>query len=449
MSIGKIKPNIGRMENNNDIEGLISALEFKDCNVRKEAAAALKKIGDNRALFPLIHVLEYQNWHDFYAVMGSVRETAAEALGVLGDKRAVEPLIKSLNDKDEEVRWKAAWALGNIGDKRAVEPLIYLLYDERWTVRRFAASALGKIGDKQAVESLIQALNDEEWHVRKYAADALGKIGDEKAVHSLVKALNDEDNDVRWKAVVALGKMRTSAVEPLIEVLKNEDWNIRGRAAEALGKIGDERAVKPLINALVGRGKDRNKYVRGRAAEALGKIGDERAVKPLIRALDDPYIYVRVKAEEAMKEMETATQIQTYDNGEISFDYPGSWEVISTLDMKKIVKGNSANGNITFSINKNTNLGDLTSQEVADTIRDVFIIQNSKIISETEFRADGIDVHTVIGENVSDIASTKIMVISFKMDDLLYYFWFSGGHESFKEAKEDIDLIVDNFRVYM
>ena len=414
MSIGKIKPNIGRMENNNDIEGLISALEFKDCNVRKEAAAALKKIGDNRALFPLIHVLEYQNWHDFYAVMGSVRETAAEALGVLGDKRAVEPLIKSLNDKDEEVRWKAAWALGNIGDKRAVEPLIYLLYDERWTVRRFAASALGKIGDKQAVESLIQALNDEEWHVRKYAADALGKIGDEKAVHSLVKALNDEDNDVRWKAVVALGKMRTSAVEPLIEVLKNEDWNIRGRAAEALGKIGDERAVKPLI-----------------------------------RALDDPYIYVRVKAEEAMKEMETATQIQTYDNGEISFDYPGSWEVISTLDMKKIVKGNSANGNITFSINKNTNLGDLTSQEVADTIRDVFIIQNSKIISETEFRADGIDVHTVIGENVSDIASTKIMVISFKMDDLLYYFWFSGGHESFKEAKEDIDLIVDNFRVYM
>ena len=123
MSIGKIKPNIDRLEKNRDVEGLISALKFKDCNVRKEAAAALKKIGDTRALFPLIDVLEYRDWHDFYAVMGSVRETAAEALGVLRDSRAVEPLIKSLNDKDEEVRWKAAWALGNIGDIRAVEPL--------------------------------------------------------------------------------------------------------------------------------------------------------------------------------------------------------------------------------------------------------------------------------------------------------------------------------------
>ena len=418
MSIGKIKPNIDRLEKNRDVEGLISALKFKDCNVRKEAAAALKKIGDTRALFPLIDVLEYRDWHDFYAVMGSVRETAAEALGVLRDRRAVEPLVKSLNDKDEEVRWKAAWALGNIGDIRAVEPLIYLLYDKSWVVRRFAASALGKIGDDSAVPSLVEALHD-------------------------------EDSDVRWKAVVALGKMKSAAVEPLIEILKNEDWNIRGRAAEALGKLGDERALKPLINALVGRSKDRNKYVRGRAAEALGKLGDGRAIKPLTQALDDPYIYVRVKAEEALKEIETTMQIQTYDDGEISFDYPGSWEVISTTDKKKIVKGNSANGDITFSINKNINVGDLTSKEIAETIRDVFIIQNSTILSETEFSAEGIDVHTVIGENVSEIAPTKIMVISFKMDDLLYYFWFSGGHESFEIFQRDIDLIIDNFRVYI
>lgn len=449
MSISKIKPNIGRMEKNRDVEGLINALKFKDCNIRKEAAAALKNIGDNQALFPLIEVLEYKDWHDNYAVMSSVRETAAEALGVLGDKRAVEPLINSLNDGDEEVRWKTAWALGNIRDRRAVEPLIYLLYDKSWVVRRFAASALGKIGDKQAVESLIQALNDEEWHVRKYAADALGKIGDDRAVPSLVETLHDEDNDVRWKAVVALGKMGNSAVEPLIKLLKNEDWRIRGRAAEALGKIGDARSVKPLINTLVGRGKDRNKYVRGRAAEALGEICDERAVKPLTQALDDPYIYVRTKAEEALKNMETATQIKNYDNGEISFDYPGSWEVVSTYDEKKIVKGNSANGEITFSINRNTNLSDLTSQEVAETIRDVFIIQKSRILSETEFRVDGIDVHTLIGENTNKIAPTKIMVVSFKIDDILYYFWFSGGFESFKKYDEDVNLIIDNFRVYL
>lgn len=449
MSLSKIKPNIDRMEQNRDIEGLISALKFEDCNIRKEAAIALKNMGDGRALFPLINALEYKDWHDFYAVMGAVRETAAEALGILRDRRAVEPLIKSLNDKEEGVRWKATWALGNIGDKRAVEPLIYLLYDESWAVRRFAASALGKIGDERAVESLIETLSDEEWHVRKYAADALGKIGDGRAVESLIEALNDEDNDVRWKAVVALGKMKSAAVEPLINLLKNEDLHIRGRAAEALGKIGDERAVKPLINVLIGRGKDRNKYVRGRAAEALGKIGDEKAIKPLTQALEDPYIYVRIKAEDALKEMENAPQIQTYDNGEIAFNYPESWEIISTADKKKIVKGNSANSSITFSINRNTNVGDLTSKEVAETIRDVFIIQNSTILSETEFRADGIDVYTVTGENVNSITPTKIKVISFKIEDLLYYLWFSGGPESFERAQEDIDLIINNFRVYI
>ena len=449
MAIGKIKPNIDRMEKTRDVEGLINALKFKDCNIRKEAAIALKDIGDAEALFPLIDVLEYKEWHEDYAVMSSVRETAAEALGILRDRRAVEPLIKALNDKDEEVRWKAAWALGNIGDIQAVEPLIYLLHDKRWTVRRFAASALGKIGDGRAVESLIESLSDEEWHVRKYAADALGKIGDERAIESLMETLHDEDSDVRWKAVVALGKMKSGAVEPLLELLKNEDWHIRGRAAEALGKIGDKRAIKPLIGVLVGWNKDRNKYVRGRAAEALGKIGDEQALKPLTQALDDPYIYVRVKVEEALKEMENAPQILTYDDGEISFDYPESWEVISTENKKKIVKGNSANGNITFSINKNTNVGDLTSKEIAETIRDVFIIQNSTILSETEFRAEGIDVHTIIGENVNAIAPTKIKVISFKIDDLLYYLWFSGGRESFERAKKDIDLIIDNFRVYI
>ncbi len=449
MSIREVKPNVDQMEKNGDVEGLISALEFKDCSTRKDAAAALKKIGDNRALFPLINTLKYKEWHESYAVMGSVRETAAEALGVLRDRRAVEPLIEALNDEDEEVRWKACWALGHIGDKKAVEPLIYLLNDDRWHVRRFAASALGKIGDKKAVESLIHALNDEEWHVRKYAADALGNIGDERAVPSLLKAMRDEDNDVKWKAVVALGKMRSAAVEPLIEAFGNEDWRIRGRAAEALGNIGDTRALEILINALVGRNKDKNKYVRGRAAEALGKIGDERAVKPLTRAKDDEYIYVRTKAEEALKKMETALQIGTYDDGEIAFDYPGSWEIIPTTDGKKIVKGNSAKGDITFSINKNTDVGDITSKEFADMIKDVFIIQNSHVLSETEFRVDGIDVHTLIGENINAPSPTKIMVISFKIDDLLYYFWFSGGHESFERAEEEINLIIDNFRVYM
>lgn len=448
MSMSEIKPNVEEMERNSDVEGLIRALTYDDCITRKEAVVALKKIADSRSLFPLIDALKYEKWHDQYAVMGSVRENAAEALGVLGDKRAVEPLIDALNDKDEDVRWKAAWALGSIGDKRAIEPLIYALQDKRWPVRRFAVSALGKIGDRRSVGSLIKALNDEDWHVRKYAADALGKIGDERAIDPLVDALSDSDGDVRWKAIVALGKMKNAAVKPLIKAFKSDDWRIRGRAAEALGNIGDLKALEPLINALVGKNKDTNKYVRGRVAEALGKMGDERAVEPLIKAKEDPYIYVRIKAEEALNKIDSARWIKNFDNGEISFDHPSTWEIIPLYNEKKIVKGHSTRG-ITFSINKNTDLGDLTLKEFAGIIKDVFIIQNNDIISETEYTVDDVDVYMIAGENTTSEPITKIMIVAFKLEDYLYYLWFAGGEEAFEEDKEDIELIIDSFRIYI
>ena len=72
--------------------------------------------------------------------------TAAEALGKIGDKRAVEPLIKALEDKDGYVSQHSARALGKIGDTRAVEPLIELLSDDDWGVRNAAKEALKKLG---------------------------------------------------------------------------------------------------------------------------------------------------------------------------------------------------------------------------------------------------------------------------------------------------------------
>ena len=48
---------------------------------------------------------------------------AAEALGRMGDPRAVEPLIRALRDEDWRVRMKAAWALGRLRDRSALIPL--------------------------------------------------------------------------------------------------------------------------------------------------------------------------------------------------------------------------------------------------------------------------------------------------------------------------------------
>jgi hypothetical protein len=59
-----------------------------------------------------------------------VRVQAALVLGKLGDPRAVPPLIKALGDANKTVRGIAASALGQLGDASAVEPLRELLRRE-------------------------------------------------------------------------------------------------------------------------------------------------------------------------------------------------------------------------------------------------------------------------------------------------------------------------------
>jgi hypothetical protein len=137
----------------------------------------------------------------------SVRRSAARALGRLGDTRAVEPLIERLVDGNWDVRRAAAAALGRLGDKSAVEPLIERLKE-------------------QMVEGYIKALGSSGWFYRREAADALGKLGDKRAVAPLIKRLGDRDNNVRSAAARALGELGDGrALEVLERVLANTEWS--------------------------------------------------------------------------------------------------------------------------------------------------------------------------------------------------------------------------------
>jgi HEAT repeat protein len=137
MIFGLGKPNIEKMENKKDIEGLIKALNYKkDDDIRKTAASILGKFGDARAVEPLLYILKFENEY--------LRRSAAEALGMIGDPMAVEPLIKALKDESYNVQSSAAIALGKINDARAVKPLKIALKNGD-NVREAAKIALDKI----------------------------------------------------------------------------------------------------------------------------------------------------------------------------------------------------------------------------------------------------------------------------------------------------------------
>ncbi len=210
-----------------------------------------------------------------------VRHSAANTLGKLGDIRAVEPLITALKDGDAGVRSRAVSALGKLGDVRAVDPLIIALKDEDRYVRLSTGIDPGEL---RTLGVWTNAFKDIYFDVRSGAAESLGKLGDVRAVDPLINTLKDEDKRVRRNAVKALGKLGdVRAVDPLINTLKDEDKHVRRNVAEALDKLRDVRAVEPLINAL----KDEDKWVRRDAAFALGELGDVRAITPLTQLLSD------------------------------------------------------------------------------------------------------------------------------------------------------------------
>lgn len=383
--------------------------------------------------------------------IGSTRERAAVALGIISDDLAVDALIQVLrNDPDTDVRRQSAWALGEIKDPVAVFPLIKSLEDDlNWPVRAQAAISLGNIGDDLAAEFLIWSLKDPDWHVRKSTATALGNLGDERAIEPLIIILNDEDTDVRRKAMIALQKFGENSVKPLTEALKTGDPVIRMNSAEVLGKIGDSSALHPLISALdPNKKRDKNRHVRAKVAEALGKIGDDRAVNILRKEANNEFVFVRNKAQEALERIRSdgsSNKILKYNSDELYFEYPNSWVLISPSWKSQLLKGKHVQHEIEFSINKIKNEHQISIDELLEILREAYYSHEFTIDSETIYESQDMVVYRLFGlNNKSDKA---IMILSYKLHELIYCVLFKGKIDVFDKLIGDINIIANSFQL--
>ena len=267
---------IFRMKSKDSVE-MEESKEYKKNVINQKTN---KTATNNVVSDPLIQTLKdkHNDWE--------VRKNAAFAIGKKGDKKAVGPLIQVLKDEFKDITTSSssipstvptyvAEALGKIGAP-SVKPLIEALNhhppkDEYYYFREYIVKALRKIEDERAIEPLNQAMkNENEEFVRATAKEALENIRWRKE--------ENKTRDIQQRASEAYKEtIANMAIEPLIHALKDEKLNVRMDAARTLGEKGDTRAVEPLIQAL----KDDD----GAVVEALGEIGDTRAVEPLIQAL--------------------------------------------------------------------------------------------------------------------------------------------------------------------
>jgi HEAT repeat protein len=198
---------LGKIGDPRAVEPLIPALSDKDNDVRSVTAEALGNIGAQlqdatlrtRVVEQLIEALKESG----------VRHKAAVALGKIGDTRAVGPLIASLKDgfwyrqSPEEVE-----ALAQIGIP-AVKPLVVALKDSNQQVRCLAAEALCKISDAHAIEPPIARLEDIVEPLIDLLEDDYGERRRASA-KNLVKLYQSGELDMRLKQRILIYKQKMS-----------------------------------------------------------------------------------------------------------------------------------------------------------------------------------------------------------------------------------------------
>jgi phycocyanobilin lyase subunit alpha len=224
-------------DNQLTVDQAIANLQGEDLGLRVYAAWWLGRfrVDAPEAIDILINALQDED--DRTGAGGyPLRRNAARALGKLGDRRAVPALILALTCSDFYVREAAAQSLEMLGDQSCLETLMDLLHDRISTAepapeppylsQPFDAilEALGTLGATSAISDIQPFLNHEVPRIQYAAARALyqltppaeaGQYGDR-----LIQALNGPDLQLRRAALADLGAIGyLSAAEPIAQTL--------------------------------------------------------------------------------------------------------------------------------------------------------------------------------------------------------------------------------------
>ena len=233
---------LGNIGDKRAVGPLIKTLDDEKRGIAREAAEALGKIGSKCATETLIKILRDETRSD-------IHDAVAIALGKIGDKRAIRPLVHAAKT-DKAVRGYAVRALGWFNNKCLIKLFIEALQDDDWLARSAAAESLGKLGDRRVVELLIERLEEEHFFLSLGSVvEALGELGDPRAVEPLIKLLGSKDRIyllVLYDVIDSLSKLNDKrAVEPLIREYINEpNIKVRKKIIKALHKLGGESAAQ-------------------------------------------------------------------------------------------------------------------------------------------------------------------------------------------------------------
>lgn len=266
---------------------------------RNSAAAVPKNI-----LLRIIRAEDERRWDEGLLELladkdAKVRRRAAMAAGRIGDERAVPALAEMLlTDREADVRQMAAFALGEIESPGGAYALISVLKDTGAVGRARAVEALGKIA--AALLSSAPAPTAQTG-APKTEDDRLGIL--RTAILDALK-FEAERRSAPDRLTILLGLTAALRAKPegagpvIAEFLSYSDPRIRADALNTLSRLrwkdGNDQARNLLI-------ADPDPIVRANAARVLGAAEDKTGFDALLdRALHDDDLRVRVSAIRAL-----------------------------------------------------------------------------------------------------------------------------------------------------
>lgn len=245
----------------------------------------------------------------------AVRYEAAQALGKAGDARAVEGLVGVLNDTTPKVKYAALSSLVKIGSTRAATPTVEALLNDvdsrLWTLltldigMRLRNGLFNMIerGNREVADQLVAAMerDDLRENQRALIVRLIGRSGDTRMVETFVDMLMIGSEMLQGAAAEALGYIGDPrAVPGLLTVLEDADSKVREIAISALGRIGDARASEVILPML----DSGDEWTRRAAATALADLNERRAVRKLLRmSREDESMNVREAADAALRKL--------------------------------------------------------------------------------------------------------------------------------------------------
>jgi HEAT repeat protein len=234
------------------------ALDAFEVATPKEAARLLNFLRENGLIEKRIfEARRFAGWRRMRALVALGRTRAPEGIAALAE---------GLRDRNREVRLAALRGLGRMACPQAAEEILAWVGETGLSVPAMPlqSALIQCCGERPQL--LVPYVRHTEGPLREVLGRVLGEVATPSVGMDLLQFVEDDLAELRSAAARGMSQAKSGlAFDVLNKLALDPVWFVRLRAMVSLGKLRDDRAISALIRGLT----DSNRLVRLRAAEAL------------------------------------------------------------------------------------------------------------------------------------------------------------------------------------